>query len=172
MSFADYSSTVFKSVKVDIFGFPCTSAKASKGLRFNWNPATTRAVAAKLLIDIWQESATTFSINMNGVKVWSRSRTDWFQPAEFIDAVDVFGYLVNGDNIIAYDYHIDAYFYKPGTIRSITLLITLESLDPDIVPVPEDQEVIPDDDKKVNWMPIIVLGGLGLILLGGKKNTN
>ena len=172
MSFADYSSTVFKSVKVDIYGFPCTSAKASKGLRFTWNPATTRAIAAKLLIDIWQESATTFSINMNGVKVWSRSRTDWFQPAEFIDTVDVFGYLVNGDNILAYDYHIDAYFYKPGTIRSITLLITLESLDPDIVPVPEDQEVIPDDDKKVNWMPIIVLGGLGLILLGGKKNAN
>ena len=52
MSFADYSSTVFKSVKVDIFGVPCTSAKASKGLRFTWDPATTRAVAAKMLIDL------------------------------------------------------------------------------------------------------------------------
>ena len=172
MAFADYSSTVFKSVKVDIFGVPCTSAKASKALRFTWDPATTRAVAAKMLIDIWQESATTFSININGVKAWSRSRTDWFQPAEFIDVVDVFGYLVNGDNIVAYDYHIDAYFYKPGTIRSITIIITLESIVPDVPPVPEEQEVIPPTTTQISLPLIIGIGAVGLILLGGKKNAN
>ena len=124
-----------------------------------------------MLIDIWQEVSTTFTINMNGTKAWSRSRTDWFQPAAFLDEVDVFGFLVNGDNIIAYDYHIDAFFYKPGTIRSITLIITLESLVPDIPPEPEEDEVIPPISP-INLPLIIGLGAVALILLGGKKNAN
>jgi len=171
MSFADYSSTVFKSVKVDLFGLPCTSAKASKGLRFTWDPATNRAVAARMLIDIWQEVGTTFTINLNGSTAWARNRTNWFQPAEFIDEVNVFGYLVNGDNIVAYDYHIDMGFLKPGTIRSITLVITLESIVPDVPAVPDENEVIPPETK-ISLPLIIGLGAVGLILLGGKKNAN
>ena len=173
MGFADYSSTIFKSVKLDIFGLPCTSAKSSKGLRFTWNPTTTRAVAAKMLIDIWQSAGTTFSFNLNGVPVWSRHRTDLWQPAEFFDTVDVFGAIVNGDNILSYDYHIDFGFWKQGTIRSITIVITLATLDPDpdVIPIPEDDEVIPPDDE-VDWMPIILLGAAVLILSGGKKNAN
>lgn len=171
VSIADYSSTVFKSVKVDIFGLPCTSAKSSKGLRFTWNPTTTRAVAAKMLIDIWQSAGTTFSFNLNGVPVWSRHRTDLWQPAEFIDAVDVFGSIVNGDNILAYDYHIDFGFWKQGTIRSITLVITLESIVPDVPPKPDEQEVIPPTTQ-ISLPLVIGLGVVALILLGGKKNAN
>jgi len=171
MSFADYSSTVFKSVKLDIYGLPCTSAKSSKGLRFTWDPTKTRAISAKMIIDIWQSAGTTFSFNLNGVKVWSRHRTDLWQPAEFFDTVDVFGSIVNGDNIVAYDYHIDFGFWKQGTIRSITLVITLESIIPDAPPVPDEQEVIPPETT-INLPLIIGLGALALILLGGSKNAN
>jgi hypothetical protein len=173
MGFADYSSTIFKSVKLDIFGLPCTSAKSSKGLRFTWNPATTRAIAAKMLIDIWQSAGTTFTFNLNGVPVWSRHRTDLWQPAEFIDTVDVFGSIVNGDNILAYDYHIDFGFWKQGTIRSITLVITLETLDPDpdVPPVPDEQEVIPPTTQ-ISLPLVIGLGVVAWILLGGNKRAN
>ena len=172
MSFAEYSSTVFKSVKVDLFGFPCTSAKSSKGLRFTWNPTTTRAVAAKMLINLWQENGTTFKIDLNGTTVWTRHRTGIFQPPVIIDVVNVFGSIVNGDNIISYDYHIDSGFFKPGTIRSITLVITLESLDPNVIPIPEDDEVIPPDDDEFNWPLLIGLGVAAVILSGERNNAN
>ena len=168
MSMADYSFTVFKSVKVDLFGFPCTSAKSSKGYRFTWDTTTTRAVAAKMLIDIWQEVGTTFKIDLNGSTAWARNRTDWFQPAVFIDVVDIFGSIVNGDNILAYDYHIDMGFYKPGTIRSITIVITLQALVPDVPPEPDEQEVMPPISA-INLPLIIGIGAVALILLGGKK---
>ena len=171
MAFADYSSTIFKSVKVDLFGFPCTSAKSSKGLRFTWDPTTTRVVAAKMLIDLWQENGTTFKIDLNGNNIWTRHRTGIFQPAVIIDVVNIFGSIVNGDNIVAYDYHIDFGFYKPGTIRSITIVITLESIVPDVPPKPDEQEVIPPTTQ-ISLPLVIGIGVVALILLGGKKNAN
>jgi len=171
MSVADYSSTIFKSVKVDLFGLPCTSAKNSKGHRFTWNPSNVRAVGAKMLIDIWQEVGTTFKIDLNGANVWARHRTDWFQPAVIMDTVDVFGTIVNGDNIIAYDYHIDFGFLKPGTIRSITMIITLQSIVPDVPPEPDEDEVIPPTTQ-ISLPLIIGIGAVALILLGGKKRAN
>lgn len=174
MGFAEYSYTIFKSIKLDIFGLPCTSAKSSKGLRFKWDPTKSRAVDAKLIIDIWQSAGTTFRFNLNGVEVWSRHRTDLWQPAPFFDTVNVFGSIVNGDNILSYDYHIDFGFWKQGTIRSLTLVITLESLsiDPTIVPVPDEDEVIPPNGDEFNWPLLIGLGAVALILSGGKKNAN
>lgn len=171
MAFADYSSTVFKSVKIDLFGFPCTSAKSSKGLRFTWDPSKNRVVAAKMLIDLWQENGTTFKIDLNGTNVWIRHRTGIFQPPVIIDVVNIFGSIVNGDNIVAYDYHIDFGFYKPGTIRSITIVITLESIIPGVPPEPDEQEVIPPTPA-ISLPLVIGLGAVALILFGGKKNAN
>jgi len=161
LSQAPYSITVFKSVKVDIFGLPCTSAKSSKGVRFVWNPSTMRVVSAQLLIDIWQEAGTTLSVDFNGSTVWARHRPDLFYSAEAYEVAEVLGNMANGDNILSYNYHIDFGFLKPGTIRSITLIITLESLDPYIPPAPEEPPIVIPETGEIP--SIAILAGIGLI---------
>lgn len=158
-----YSVTIFQSRDIGFWGYPCLNKVGSKKARIKWDPLKVNVTAASIYIDIKQEVGTTFTLEFNGYNVWSNTRMVSWEPGKITDTVDILSYLLNGDNDFNFRYHIDVGFYKPGIINSITLRFTLQSLDPEIPPTPEEPpHVLPPSIQE--WIKEnAVLIGLGIV---------
>jgi len=122
----------------------CSENAREKTFRVAWDPATVRLKAATLYLRYGMDAASTFSLRLNDVEVYSKTRYWPWEPGDFVETIGVSQLLRNGDNVFRYGFH--SLYPTPrhldAKIHELVLEVVLESLVPTVPPEPVEPRLI------------------------------